>query len=167
MAQNKSISMSMDSMNSTENWLDKGISLYPNYTVWASLLIYLCIPVWLRYEVSFIPCGCLCLDIILDYSFFNQTTHWMRKNVSVHWCSATQPKDRLWLNLWMFYVSNEVFIIAWNISISKRNAEGLEPSNWSMEPRSAESQSEKQLHLSDILKSGYILCERYCKACRW
>lgn len=75
MAQNKSISMSMDSRNSTENWLDKGISLYPNYTVGADLLIYLCVPVWLRYEVSFIPCGFLCLDIILDYSFFDQTTH--------------------------------------------------------------------------------------------
>lgn len=67
--------MSMDSMNSTENWLDKGISLYPNYTVGADLLIYLCVSVWLRYEVSFIPRGCLCLDIILDYSFFDQTTH--------------------------------------------------------------------------------------------
>lgn len=27
-----SISMSMDLMNSAENWLDQGISLYPNYT---------------------------------------------------------------------------------------------------------------------------------------
>lgn len=162
-AQNKSISMSMDPMNSTENWLDKGISLYPNYTVGADLLIYLCVPVWLRYKVSLLPCGCLCLDIILDYSFFDQTTHWIRKkkkNVPVHWCGATQPKDRLWLNLWMFYVSNEVFIIAWNISISKRKAEGPEPSNWSVEPRSVERQSEKQLHLSDTLKSDCIFCER-------
>lgn len=30
--QNKSISMSMDLLNSAENWLDQGISLYPNYT---------------------------------------------------------------------------------------------------------------------------------------
>lgn len=29
--QNKSISMSMDLMNPTGNWLDQGISLYPNY----------------------------------------------------------------------------------------------------------------------------------------
>lgn len=100
---------------------------------------------------------------ILDYSFFDQTTHWIRKkkNASVHWCGATQPKDRLQLNLWRFYASNEVFIIAWNISISRRNAEGLEPSNRSVEPQSAESQSEKQLHLSDTLKSDCILCERY------
>lgn len=33
--QNKSISMSMDLMNSAENWLDQGISLYPNYTAGA------------------------------------------------------------------------------------------------------------------------------------
>lgn len=74
--------------------------------------------------------------------------------------ALTAPKDRLWLNKWTFYLSDEVFIIAWNISISKRNAEGLEPSNWSMEAQSAESRSEKQLHLSDILNSDYILCER-------
>lgn len=80
-AQNKSISMSMDPVNSTENCLDEGISLYPNYTVGANLLIYLCVAVWLRYEVSFIPCGCLSLDIILDYSYFDQTTHSIR-NVS-------------------------------------------------------------------------------------
>lgn len=160
MAQNKSISMSMDSMNSTETWFDKGISLYPNYAVGVDLFIYLCVPVWLRHEVSFILGGCLCRDIIRDYSFFDQTTHWIRKNALMHWCSATKPKDRLWLNLWMFYGSNEVFIIAWNISISKRNAQGLEPSIWGMEPRSAESQSERQLHLSDILKRDFILCER-------
>lgn len=90
-AQNKSISMSMDPKNSTEDWLDKGISLYPNYTVGADLLIYLCVPVWLRYKVSFLPCGCLCLDIILDYSFFDQTTHWIRKKRfdTLMWCNLT------------------------------------------------------------------------------
>lgn len=100
---------------------------------------------------------------ILDYSFFrsNNSLNWGEKNASVHWCGATQPKDRLQLNLWRFYASNEVFIIAWNISISRRNAVGLEPSNRSVEPQSAESQSEKQLHLSDTLKSDCILCERY------
>lgn len=64
-----SISMSMDSLNSTENRWDKGISLYPNYTVESDLLIYLCFPVWLSYELSPIPCGCLRLDLFLTILF--------------------------------------------------------------------------------------------------
>lgn len=127
------------------------IQLEPIYSfIYASQMQSLCYP--------------LCVSLLKYYSwifyFFQSNNSLDKKKMSVHWCSATQPKDRLWLNLWMFYVSNEVFIIAWNISIYKCKAEGLEPSNCSVEAQSTESQSEKQLHLSDILKSNYILCEK-------
>lgn len=86
----------------------------------------------------------------------------MKRNVSLHWRGATRNlKTGCDLNLWRLDASNEVFIIAWNISISRRNAEGLEPPSRSVEPQSARSQSEEQLHLSDTLKSDCILCERY------
>lgn len=123
-AQNKSISMSMDPMNSSEIWLDKGISLYPNlYNLSQFTHLFMHSSVSPSSPVD-VFASALFLTI-LDYSFFHQKTHWIRKKISLYWCGVTQLKDRLWFNLWMFCVSNEVFIIAWNISITKPNAEGL------------------------------------------
>lgn len=154
----------MDSMNSTENWMDKGISLCPNYTVGADLLIYLCAPVWLRYEVSLrsLWMSLLRYDSWLFF-FSDQTSHWIGKkkikNLSVHWCRAAQPKDRLWLNLWVFYVSDEVFIIATSQYPNTMLRDlSLPTEAWSRDLLRANLR--KQLHLSDILKSDDILWER-------
>ena len=161
-AQNKSISMSMDSMNSTENWMDKGISLCPNYTVGADLLIYLCAPVWLRYEVS-LRSPWMSLLRYYSWLFFffrsNKSLNGGKKNLSVHWCSAAQPKDRLWLNLWVCYVSDEVFIIATSQYPNTMLRDlSLPTEAWSRDLLRANLR--KQLHLSDILKSDDILWER-------
>lgn len=92
MAENMSISMSMDSLNSTENRWDKGISLYPNYTVESDLLIYLCFPVWLSYELSPVPCEYLRLDLFLTILFSIKQLIELEKKKrlgALMWCNAT------------------------------------------------------------------------------
>lgn len=75
--QNKSISMSMDLMNSMENWLDQGISLYPNYTARADFT-----HLFMRSNVAQIQSlrlthGWLWV-LRLHYSFFRSSTRWLR-----------------------------------------------------------------------------------------
>lgn len=117
-AQNKSISMSMDPMNSSEIWLDKGISLYPNlYNL--SRFTHL----FMHSSVSpSSPVDVFASALFLTILF--QKTHTTSIQRNLFSFSITQLKDRLWFKLWS-YVSNEVFIIAWNIAITKPNAEGL------------------------------------------
>lgn len=139
--------------------MNKGISSYANYTGVIDLLIYLCVPVWFRSDVPFMWGPLLGYYLWLFFPWSNNSLKYQCIDV-VHQCTDTTSTQTVIEYMDMFCVSNEVFIIAWNISATKRNAEGLEPSNRSMEAQSAESHSEKQLDLSDILNSDYILCER-------
>ena len=130
-AQNKSISMSIDSINPVENWLNKGNIIVSQLYSWSQFT-----HLFMRPTVAQIQSLLHLLWLsqlkynswLFSFFFFlDQTTHWIRKDVWVYWCSASQPQDKLQLNWWTFYESNEVFIITWNISISKCNAQGFEP----------------------------------------
>lgn len=90
--QNKSISMSMDLRNSTGNWLDQGISLYPNYTARADFA-----HLFMRSNVAQIQSllhthGWLWV-LRLHYSFFRSSTRWLRRKKqrlgTARWWNAT------------------------------------------------------------------------------
>lgn len=90
--QNKSISMSMDLMNSTGNWLDQGISLYPNYSARADF-----VHLFMRSNVAQIQSllhthGWLWV-LRLHYSFFRSSTRWLRRKKprlgAARWWNAT------------------------------------------------------------------------------
>ena len=168
-ANNKPISMSIDSFNSMENKAAKGISSYPNYMVAKFDFIYLCDSLRPRHtpppsppqRSSLLRCSLK----KKKNPFFDPATHWITKGCLVALISC---KNQLRICLdWIPEGFMQAMRFSWQRKTSQYPRETLGELIWSMDPPSGLNKSKRQLlplPMSDALKMPISLV-KYMKMC--